>query len=710
MLELISQWRTRYVRPGAPSRRITLLAALGLAVSGLALIGPAQAGTTPPFDINGAVPDSGAQNFPDSSGNSQELGPLNASATKLGVIHTAQPPMLGTTNPNAQVDLRNIWLDTAKDSDGDSWLYIGWERDSSRGSGVIMYEFMQDRAPSACDYSDSTADLIANCNPWAHRKAGDFILVWDQVGSSVKIILRTWSEVNGKLVLSAGNELTSTGNAQAKVSTDGFFGEGAVNLTDTVFSNTTTQCLTYGNVIPGTVTGNSDTADYKDTVLSDVSSLVNISNCGSVKVTKVTLPAGGTGSFGYTLDRTNGRAVRFAADGYSGSELTSATGTLTSDGDSETIIDLIAGTNYDLDETFGQSTPYNKTAVVCTTEDDSTYALYSSNGGSTVSSFPVVAGETTECVITNTLQPGTLTVSKVLNNDDGGTRTVQSFSFTVNGGASTAFESDGSNQQSVTPGTYTVVESGLPIAGYTTTYANSVNSNADCTNLQVAPGGSVTCTITNDDKAGTLIVRKVVTNDNGGTASARDFAFRVNGGSAVTFESDGSNELTVDAGSYSVVEDALPIAGYATSYGNSVNSAGDCANLTVPLGGTVTCTITNNDTKASPSGATKQEWTLKDELTISGLRSGGSPQASVTFRLYSDASCSTLVGSEVDPTISAGVASTATGITVHDSGTYYWRVHYSGDSYNNEFTTACGDEVSQILAKDHDRDDFAAAD
>ena len=286
---------------------------------------------------------------------------------------------------------------------------------------------------------------------------------------------------------------------------------------------------------------------------------------------------------------------------------------------------------------------------------------------------------------------------------------MQSFSFTVNGGASAAFESDGSNQQSVTPGTYTVVESGLPIAGYSTTYTNSTNASANCNSLVVPAGGSVSCTITNDDTPGTLIVRKIVTNDNGGTATEDDFAFKVNGGSAVTFDADGTNELTVDAGSYSVVEDALPIAGYTTTYGNSLNSAGNCTSLTVPLGGTVTCTITNDDTKASPSGTTTQEWTLRDALTISGIRSGGSPAASVTFRLYSDASCATLVGSEQDTTISAGVASTTTGITVDNSGTYYWRAHYSGDSYNNEFTTACGDEVTQILAKDHNRDDFAPA-
>lgn len=329
---------------------MALLSVLGLSVSVLALTAPAQAGTIPPFDIDGVVPDTGTFRFGDLSGNSQELGPPNGNATKLGVIHDAVPPMLATTNPNAQVDLRNVWLDTDKDSDNDSWLYIGWERDSNRGSGVIMYEFMQDAAPTACDYASKTdAQLIATCNPWDHRKPGDFILVWDQVGNTVNIILRTWSDTDPgpgvTLDISDGESLTAGGTAQAKVSSDGFKGEGAVDLTDTVFSGGTSQCLTFGNVIPGTVTGNSDTADYKDTVLADVTDFVTISSCGAVKVTKVTSPAGGTGSFDYALARFGGAAIRYSADGYSGAELTSAAGTLTSDGDTETVVDLVAGSN-----------------------------------------------------------------------------------------------------------------------------------------------------------------------------------------------------------------------------------------------------------------------------------------------------------------------------------------------------------------------------
>ena len=67
----------------------------------------------------------------------------------------------------------------------------------------------------------------------------------------------------------------------------------------------------------------------------------------------------------------------------------------------------------------------------------------------------------------------------------------------------------------------------------------------------------------------------------------------MNGGTATTFTQDGSdtlagsNTVTVPSGSYSVVEDALPIAGYGTTYD-------DCSG-TIAADGTATCTITNND-------------------------------------------------------------------------------------------------------------------
>ena len=78
-------------------------------------------------------------------------------------------------------------------------------------------------------------------------------------------------------------------------------------------------------------------------------------------------------------------------------------------------------------------------------------------------------------------------------------------------------------------------------------------------------------------------------NDNGGTKTAADFSFTVNGGNPTPFEADGQNDLTVNAGGYSVTEPAA--AGYTTSYDN-------CSELRLANGATATCTITNDDQPA----------------------------------------------------------------------------------------------------------------
>lgn len=89
-----------------------------------------------------------------------------------------------------------------------------------------------------------------------------------------------------------------------------------------------------------------------------------------------------------------------------------------------------------------------------------------------------------------------------------------------------------------------------------------------------------------DPDPGILIVKKVVINDNGGTLEADDFSFSVNGDTAIQFEADGQNDLTVDADTYTVTEPA--VAGYATTYDN-------CTNVVVDENETETCTITNDD-------------------------------------------------------------------------------------------------------------------
>src|SRR5262249_32079822 len=153
---------------------------------------------------------------------------------------------------------------------------------------------------------------------------------------------------------------------------------------------------------------------------------------------------------------------------------------------------------------------------------------WSCNGGtfdSTAKTIMLAAGADVTCQITNDDQQGSLIVKKVVINNNGGSKKATDFSFQVGSGSATAFLKDtddlhGKNTLTLDAGTYTITEPA--VTGYTTTYDN-------CTNVSLANGGTQTCTITNNDQQGTLIVKKVVINDNGLTKKATDFSFQVNG-------------------------------------------------------------------------------------------------------------------------------------------------------------------------------------
>ncbi|MFT3892851.1 MAG: SdrD B-like domain-containing protein [Anaerolineales bacterium] len=266
---------------------------------------------------------------------------------------------------------------------------------------------------------------------------------------------------------------------------------------------------------------------------------------GTIIINKFT--SGGDGTFGFTTTGGNSFPSSFNITTVNGSG-------------SQTFSNVAAGA-YSISETTLQG--WDLTKAACST--------------GTPDSFTVEPGGTVTCSFTNMLQMGTLIVKKVVVNDNGGSKGFSDFSFKVNGATAIPFEEDGQNNLNINAGTYTVTESA--VAGYTTTYDN-------CTDVIVPAGGSATCTITNDDQPGTLIVKKVVVNNNGGTLEPENFTFAVNGEAPIAFEADGENTLTVDAGTYTVTEPV--VAGYTTTYEN-------CTDVVVPNGGTVTCTITNND-------------------------------------------------------------------------------------------------------------------
>ena len=188
------------------------------------------------------------------------------------------------------------------------------------------------------------------------------------------------------------------------------------------------------------------------------------------------------------------------------------------------------------------------------------------------------------CEVDNQYRPALFTIVKEVVSDDGGTAVASDFSFTINGTDETQFDVSGSNILELPPGTYTIAETAAP--GYTTTYSG-------CENIELGFDESAQCRITNDDIAddngggggngdnATITVVKVI---NGTSTSPENFSFQVNDGTPEAFESDGSNDVEVEPGIYSVTE--VSIDGYEVSYDN-------CTGLELIAGDTATCTITN---------------------------------------------------------------------------------------------------------------------
>ena len=180
----------------------------------------------------------------------------------------------------------------------------------------------------------------------------------------------------------------------------------------------------------------------------------------------------------------------------------------------------------------------------------------------------------------NEIQPK-LTVTKVVVNDNGGTKVDTDFALLV-GATSVA----SGVQTDFDAGDYTISETA------DTGYAATITGDCAADGTITLAGGDVkTCTITNDDIAPLLQVTKNVVNDNGGTAAAGDFIMGVAGPTDLLFAGSetGTNNY-VDPGSYTVTESGP--AGYALTYLGNCDSSG---NLDIDLGESKNCTLTNDD-------------------------------------------------------------------------------------------------------------------
>src|SRR5215213_2420111 len=276
-----------------------------------------------------------------------------------------------------------------------------------------------------------------------------------------------------------------------------------------------------------------------------------IATRGKIIVDKVTNPGGDTTSFDFTTTYGSPFSLTDAA----------------TPNDSG----LIMPGTYSVSETAN-------TAYVTTATCTSSLGHAADNPGS----INLAAGETVTCTFTNAKKPK-LTVTKIVVNDNGGTKQVSDFPLFVDGNPVTSGVKNTS-----TAGSHTVSET--TDAGYTATIGGDCAADGSIT---LAAGDDKSCTITNDDKAAKLIVIKHVVNDNGGTATAANFSLDSGGANDSPDNFPGAEapgtEVTLDAGAYNVTETGP--SGYTASF------SADCSG-SIASGQTKTCTVTNNDQAA----------------------------------------------------------------------------------------------------------------
>ncbi len=215
----------------------------------------------------------------------------------------------GSIPPNKN-DLTRFYIGS-EFTNGGNYLYLAWERAVNIGAANLDFELNQN---ATTGFTNTTTGPVT-----LNRTPGDILITYDFGGSGTPSLgLLKWiTSANGTVAncFSANAlpcwgkrvDLSAAGFAEGAVNaatvtdpiantslTTGLFGEAAVNLTSAgVFPPGT--CEAFGSTFLKSRSSTSFTAEIKDFIAPQP---VSISNCGTVKIHKVT--ENGDGTFGYT--------------------------------------------------------------------------------------------------------------------------------------------------------------------------------------------------------------------------------------------------------------------------------------------------------------------------------------------------------------------------------------------------------------------------
>uniref|UniRef100_UPI00333EF8AE hypothetical protein n=1 Tax=Tessaracoccus lapidicaptus TaxID=1427523 RepID=UPI00333EF8AE len=598
--------------------------------------------------------------------------------------------------------------------------YFAWERDSASGSGFLAFEFNQLLATDAGCTDPSEPDP-ATCNPWRPRTDGDFMIVWDQSGNSTALQIRYWEGDNDTGYWTAPVTIP-TDAGRAAFNTDdagiaGFKGEAAVNLTELFFKYQTGDCTSIARVLPNTVTGNSDTADYKDTIFTTIPP---ISNCGSITINKVVTNApNSTDAFGFTttgLDTDTGTA---------GLQTTFSL----VNGGSKVFSEVPSG-SYIVAEDTTLLDGYDFVSLACTASGSGTSVDPTTAAADTSASITLGVLGTVVCTFTNhytnptsistTLSATTINLGEPIHDSatlTGETATaggsVEYRLFKRSGATADCAISDSNPDllSLVTGRTVTVTDGVVPDSPDFTptsygTYDFQAVYSGDADNAaSTSECGTETFLVkATPSIATTLSSESVIVGASVYDSSALTGATSDAGGSVTytVYTDDECSTGAVDAGTKTVVNGVVP-----DSNSLQFNTAGDYYWQAVytgddhNVGASSVCTsehlVVN---KAPASVATTQTVRPQDSVTVSAT-AGGTPTGTVDFWLFDTSTCTGTADFEqldvaLDADGKASTNNTTFDITVANAGNYYWKVGYDGDATHLPVVGVCGAETLEV--------------
>jgi len=405
-------------------------------------------------------------------------------------------PVTGSIPPNKS-DLSRFYV-SHNSSGGNFYLNLAWERTNVLGSANMDFEF-------------NKSSTLSGNNVTPVRSAGDMLITFDFTnggGNPVLGLLR-WVTTGPTSQCFSNNSLPCWGN-RVNLSAAGF-AEGAVNsgtVTDPIQPNAprSLSALTFGeasiNLTAAQVFPPGQCVNFASSYLKSRSSAqfnselkdfvapanASISNCGRIRIHKMTDPTGAPGSFGYTTTPT----------GTGG--LTPSTFSLSDQG-TQDYQNIQAG-SYSFTE--NDPTPaFDLTDLTCVsaTGDSS----ISTNLLTRKATIGLAVADVVDCTYTNR-QRGAIVIKKVT---DPSTDTTTSFPFTTGGGLSpgsfSLFNGGSQTFADIVPGSgYSVAEQ-VP-AGWNLT-SMVCDDGSPVTNISVAAGKTTTCTFT-DQANGSIAIHK----------------------------------------------------------------------------------------------------------------------------------------------------------------------------------------------------------